>query len=152
MTPPNNVPTPNDILFGGREVVVTDRSGAPRTIQIRQIRIREIPAYRRAEQDPVDQVAFVTGLTPEEIDGLSYESFKQILDGAEAVNGPLARDSEEREQAKTKRALDIAREQMPDLYAEASKELVQSMQLMMTHAAHTMTGAGAVSSTPSPTA
>jgi hypothetical protein len=126
-----NTPTNQDIIFGDREVAVTKLDGSTATIKVAQMPFSRIRAYRSAEAENDEGMAvlrLVTGLDDAALGEIAAPSLFDLLDAAEAVNGPLARRSETRERMKTTRTMETMRTQYPELFDEAMQRAKSKME------------------------
>lgn len=126
-----NTPTNQDIIFGNREVAVTNLDGSTATITVAQMPFSRIRAYRTAEAENDEGMAvlkLVTGLDDAGLGKISASSLYDLLDAAEEVNGPLARRSEMREKTRTTRTMETMRTQYPELFEEAMQRARSKME------------------------
>ncbi len=124
-------PTAKDTLFGGRKLTLDTLESSQREVTVRQIRMSELPLYRKVEHDEFTRLELVTGLSADELDALTPESFEAALEADGEVNGPLARRQEAREAKAQARDLAQMRDTMPEVYERAVEATTSQLVKMM---------------------
>jgi len=113
--------THQDTLLQGRKVA---------DFFVRQVPLREIGQFRQLESDPAALVAFC--VTDVDLDAIRHETFLELLDACQEVNGPLARRLETEEAKASARQMALLREHQPALYEQAETQMVEQLKTLMT--------------------
>lgn len=79
-------PKPEETALGGATVEIQFTNGQSDVIHVRQLKLREMPQFARALEDPGAIIMLTCGRNAEWVDALTPESFERLALEADRVN------------------------------------------------------------------
>jgi hypothetical protein len=81
-----NTATKTETLLGGTEFEATKLDGTTAKVFIRQIPVRDMPAYLKCQDKEPEMIELVCKVKPDFVDNLTHESHAQLVGEIERVN------------------------------------------------------------------
>ena len=103
-------------LIGYKEVTVTHNDKTSQTVRVKQLPVRSMPDYLRAQDDEAALIALACDKKPEWSDTLTPESLENLVAEVEAVNKDFFQRWFERRKQRAERL-------MPGVFSQAAEKL-----------------------------
>lgn len=109
----------NDTLYGARQVVVGLKSGGTQTVRVRELTVRQLEGYLTAYRDEAARIELVCDQPAGWADGLSRESFVEVVGVDTEINRGFFEAWKGRRDADARLAVDPLQ---TDLFQAAMRE------------------------------
>jgi hypothetical protein len=81
-----NTPTKTETLLGGTEFEATKLDGTKAKVFVRQIPVREMPAYLKCQDKEPEMIELVCKAKSDFVDNLTHESHAELVSEIERIN------------------------------------------------------------------